>query len=247
MRQKSKREKPRYNMWQNTLFMIQTAWREEKSVLFLCVLPALLAVAINAMELIIAPAILRKVETAVPVVEVLLTIAFFALGLLSLQALLAYVDTNVGFGRIAVREGLGRKVGQKVVTMSYPLTEDPAVEKRMAKANMVTCTNTSAGEAIWGTWTEIIKNVLGFLLYLALLSALQPVLILVILLTALAGSASTSASGNISTGRKWTRCKRHCFIRGIRWRTSGPGHRRRDAGELPPGRQRLARERFVGL
>lgn len=61
--EKTKKEKPKYNMWQNSAFMIRLAWQvKEKKVLVLGVITALLAVATSLINLYISPMILACVE-----------------------------------------------------------------------------------------------------------------------------------------------------------------------------------------
>ena len=97
------KERPRYNLWQNTAYMAGLAWQEQKSVLALCLLQALFFVGLNLVNLFIAPSILGAVEDRVPLEGVLGTIAFFVLVLLVLNILKTWVATNTLFGRIAVR------------------------------------------------------------------------------------------------------------------------------------------------
>ena len=60
---KVKTPKPKYNMLQNSCFMISLAWKtKEKKVLVLCVLSALFAVLNNLIGLYISPTILAVVE-----------------------------------------------------------------------------------------------------------------------------------------------------------------------------------------
>ena len=86
---KTKKERPRYNMAQNAGYMIALAWREEKSVLWLCLLLAALHVAISVTELFLAPAVLGQVESAAPLPALFGTIAAFTVGLLLLRGLQA--------------------------------------------------------------------------------------------------------------------------------------------------------------
>ena len=78
-------------------------------------------------------------------------------------------------------------VGLKYDTTSFPNTEDPAVLKKLEKANNAMNSNSSAAEAVWKTLTELVKNIAGFAIYLALLSSLDPILIAVVLITTAAG------------------------------------------------------------
>ncbi|WP_108722216.1 ABC transporter ATP-binding protein [Gorillibacterium timonense] len=181
------KEQPNYTLWQNSAHMIGQAWRVRKSVLYLCLILALLAVATNLAELIMAPVILQKVEAVVPLPELVITIVLFAALLLVLASLKAYVLTNTLFGRIEVRLSILNKIHHKVSTTSFPNTEDAAVLKKLEKSNIAVSDNHQATEAIWNTLSDLLKNTVGFVIYLILLSSLDIVLVAVILITTVAG------------------------------------------------------------
>ena len=56
------KEKPKYSIWQNVCFMVRTAWRTHKRVLFMCVFIAAVQVGLNLAQLYVTPEILAKVE-----------------------------------------------------------------------------------------------------------------------------------------------------------------------------------------
>lgn len=181
---KEKAPKPKYHMGQNSWFMIKLAWTSrEKKVLVLSLLSAILAVALNLVNLYVSPTILSAVERHAPVAELLLTIAGFVLGMMLLSAASAYVDSNTLYGRISVRCALITLIGRKATTTSYPNLDDDRFRKLLAKSGDCTCANWTATEAIWTTLTNLITNILGFLIYVSLLTTVQPVLVFVILVT----------------------------------------------------------------
>lgn len=187
MTQSKKKEKPLYNLWQNTAWMMGNAWKTRKSVLFLCVAVAAGAVALSLTELFVTPAVLQKVETAAPFPELLGAVIGFALLLMLVSALNAYLGQNTLFGRIEVRLSIIKMMTRKYDVTSYPNTEDPAVLKKYEKAQNATNNNYAATEAIWNTLADLLKNIAGFVIYLALLSSLDPVLLVVVLATAVIG------------------------------------------------------------
>ena len=73
--QKAKKEKaqrPKYNMAQNSWFMIKLAWTSgEKKVIVLSILSALFAVALNLINLYVSPTILSVVERQASVIELI--------------------------------------------------------------------------------------------------------------------------------------------------------------------------------
>lgn len=121
--------KPTYNMFQNAGYMIRLAWRNRKSVLWLCLVLALLHVAISLTELFLAPLVLGKVETVAPLWELFTTIAVMAGTLAVLRGAQAYLNQNTMFGRIQLRMNLVLGIVLKVVTTSYPNVGKPDLEK----------------------------------------------------------------------------------------------------------------------
>ena len=182
------KQKSKYNMWQNCCFMVRLAVKtKEKKVPILCTLTALLAVAINLTEITITPAIIGAVEIHAPLPRLFAVIAGFVLLRMLLIAASSYVDTNVLYGKITVRGELISQVNTKRTTTSYPNTYEEQFQKMEAKASDSLNCNSAAGEAIWGTMASLLQNSLGFLIYLVMLSYVNPLLIVIITATALAG------------------------------------------------------------
>ena len=174
----------RYTMLQNAWYMVRLAWRERKSVLWLCLALAGLHVAISLAELFLAPLALGKVEAAAPLPELFGTIAAMAGTLALLRAVRAYIDQNTLFGRVQLRTSLNLQVITKAVSTSYPNSSDLSLLQEKERADRALDSNSSAGEAVWRVMTEIFQNLLGFGIYLALFLSLDPVLILLAVATA---------------------------------------------------------------
>ncbi|MBP3705237.1 MAG: ABC transporter ATP-binding protein, partial [Clostridia bacterium] len=103
-----------------------------------------------------------------------------------------YLGQNKMFHRITVRTNLLIDLSTKLAETSYPNMEDQAVLNEVEKASMTINNNNSATEAIWETLSRILQNVLGFVIYLFLFYAVDPVLTVVILITAVIGYAVNS-------------------------------------------------------
>lgn len=69
--------------------------------------------------------------------------------------------------------------------MSYPDTLDQNVRKKMDKASMLVASNLAATEAFWITLVNLLKNVVEFIVFLSLLAALDPFMIIAVLTTAI--------------------------------------------------------------
>lgn len=181
---KEKDSKPKYNMAQNSWFMIKLAWTSgEKKVLVLSLLSALMAVALNLFNLYVSPTILSVVERHASVVELIWTIVIFILALMLVSAASAYVNTNTLYGRFSVRCEIINLLNRKAATTSYPNVDDDRFRKLLAKSGECINSNQAATEAIWATLTMLVTNLLGFVIYVSLLTSVQPLLIFVILVT----------------------------------------------------------------
>lgn len=169
-----KTPKPKYNLWQNTGFMLRTSRKYAKSVFPLCIVLALLSAGKSVAELLIAPAILNKIELSASLGSVVLTIAAFAFVLMLLSGLRSYVDTNALFGRIAVRsQGIYLSISRKYAKTSYPNLLNTDFLALGEKASAACAGNSESSEAIWTTLTDLMTSCIGFIVYLALLTNLN--------------------------------------------------------------------------
>jgi ATP-binding cassette subfamily B protein len=185
--EKLKRPKPKYGMASNSAYMARLAWHTQKSVLFLCLAQVVLGVTMQVLGLFFAPQVLKNLEAAVPFSALIGTIVKFALALALVGAFDAYVRQNTLFGRVDVRSILVSKIYGKVALTSYPNVEEQGFLKLLEKSHSAVEGNAKAGEAIWNTLVELFKNFVGLLVYFALLIALDPLILLVTLLTAFTG------------------------------------------------------------
>ena len=129
----SKREKPAYNLWQNSAYMICFAWKKRKSVVLLCLALAALAAATDLIGLFIAPTVLRQVQEKVPLQTLLTTIACFAAALIAVGAANSYAAANTMFGRTEMRIGIFAAICEKSAKTSFPNTEDQKLQKNLIK------------------------------------------------------------------------------------------------------------------
>lgn len=181
------KEKPKYNMWQNVCFMVNSAWKTHKSVLVMCVAIAAIQVGLNLVQLYVTPEILAKVEQRVSLGELLRTIGLFSAALFLLTGVKDYLTENRLSAEVDVRSSIIQLITRKTCETSYPNTRDPKVLKLLEQADEATNSNQQAAEHIWHTLTQILTNVVGFVIYLFLLSGLNTFLLLVVVVTTLIG------------------------------------------------------------
>lgn len=182
---------PSYSELQNVSWIVKIAWQQRKSVLVLTILAAIVALFTSLVQLLIPPIILQEVETSAPFSQLIWTILSFTVSLMLLGATSTYLFNNTLLGRTEVRLHVMKNICYKQDTMSFPYVEDPQILKKLEKAQQAIDNNASAAEAIWNTLGNLLQNIFGFFLYLALLSTLNPILIILTLATAVIGFFAT--------------------------------------------------------
>jgi ATP-binding cassette subfamily B protein len=184
---KEKISRPKYNMGQNSWFMVQLAWTTgEKKVVVLSLLAALTAVSQSLINLYVSPSILSVVERRASASELIATILGFVLALMFVSAASAYVYINTPFGRLTVRMEIAALINRKAATTSYPNIWEEKFQKMLAKAYDSTYADWAETQEVWTTLTDLATNIIGFVFYLILMSSVQPFLLLVILATTVA-------------------------------------------------------------
>lgn len=184
---KEKKKKPTYNMWQNTAYFVKAAWDNCPSVLWICLLLAVVTAGATVVEMLFVPVVLGQVEGHVPLTQLLATIGVFTLALLLLWGGKSYLNTNALFGRIQVRMYISGEISRKSTSTSFSNLLDTSFLKWKEQALRTCNTNRDASEAIWTTWTDILTNVLGFVVYLVLLTGLSGWMVALVILTTAVG------------------------------------------------------------
>lgn len=181
------KEKPKYNTLQNVGFMLGMARRVDKSIPFLCAGIAVATAGSTIAQLLLAPAVLARVETHAPLQSLVWVILAFTGVLFVLYGVKAYLDENAIYGRISVRLEIIGRICDKMAGTSFPNILDTGFDKSVEKSVGACSSNQDAVEAIWQTLTDLLTNLLGFGAYLVLLSGLHPFLLAVVVVTTAAG------------------------------------------------------------
>ena len=172
------KERPKYGVFSNINFMLNQAREFAPSVIWLGILMSLLTVGLQTMQLLFTPAILQTIEEQKLLQDFLLLIFRFTIIILIVNALRAYVRENTMFGRIEIRTKIVSKVSQKQGTTSYPNIFKSDFQKLLNRATAALSGNDEPGEAIWETLSLILGGLLGSIVYLLLMSRVDPWIIL---------------------------------------------------------------------
>ena len=184
---KENKTKPKYGLFNNMGFMISNANKVSKSIMICTIVISILTVALNLTELYVAPYILAKVEKKVSIPELIITIAVFAGVLFILTVLKGYLEEGCLYGRISARSAIVAEINNKMNTTSYINTLKTPFKELKGKARDATMSNQKATEHIYTTMNSILTNIIGFVIYLVLLSNIDILLIMVVIATSIIG------------------------------------------------------------
>lgn len=176
-----RKTKQGYSVSKNVGWMIQNAWKNEKSVIWFCLLLAFLGVLLNLVQLFIAPEILGKVEEGASISSLFTTVGVFSGLLFLLLGLRRYVVKNTLIGRVFVRMNIAFQIAYKRNTTSYENHINTKVTRMLKKAEMALHGNQSSAEQIWTTLTNLLENGMNFIIYLFLLSNLEWWIVLLVI------------------------------------------------------------------
>lgn len=184
--QKSKKQTS-YSILSNVMWMVKLAWQIYKAAPILCLVSAILEILLQVTNLYIAPGILHQVEIHASLSCLLLTIGAFTAALFLLMGLKEYVRDNTTCPFISVRTAIIEKIGEKCNTTAYSNTLDTSFIKLRDKAFFCTSTNSQSTERIWHTLTFLLQNTGGFLVFLTILSPLNPWILALMVFTCVLG------------------------------------------------------------
>lgn len=178
--------KKRSSVWSSFRFLAKEAAACKHGELpYACVMWAVMSVAINIAELFLAPVILAKISKQAPVAELLSAVGIFVITLLLLYAGKVIALNVLYYGESPLQYHLRERVSNKHLTTSYPNTENTELRELYNKANASIQMGGSNGErAFWVSATELMIAVLSFGLCFMLLANLHPVLMVVIVVSA---------------------------------------------------------------
>ncbi|MCC8195271.1 MAG: ABC transporter ATP-binding protein/permease [Ruminococcus sp.] len=182
------KEKPKYGILSCVWFMIKCAWTNgEKKVVILGLLFLLVVTGQSVAGLYISPSIIAVLERNGTASELLITIIGFTLILVFLAMARQYIDTNILYGRITTRSEIINLINTKCAETSYPNLGNEKFQTILNKALPTTYSNSSACEAIWKTICSFLSNLLGLIIYAAILSTANVWILLLVTVTALVG------------------------------------------------------------
>lgn len=190
---KEKKPKPKYNMFQNVGFMLKTAAEaKEKKIFAITAALILLSVGNGLLSIYAAPLVIRGLQENASLQSLLLTVLWVFSSMALIDTAYTYINVNAPYPKISVRMHILKKVNEKACTVSFQSRLETRYRELSRGAYSYCSNNNSATEAIWNTLFSLGSSIIGFVVFVVMLTAVQPVLLAIVVVTSLIGYFSTN-------------------------------------------------------
>ena len=184
---KKEKENPKYNIWQNSSYVIKNAWKQDKTVLLVILAQIFLTVALSIVALFLPRTVVAQIIGGVQINILVLTILAFTATTVILQFIMRYFSSAYNFKRSLLRIKITHDILTKTITTDYPNLEDRHFNDVKQKADEQTYSNGDSTEQIYADFAEFGINILGFIVYIALLISVNPLVLLITAITTVFG------------------------------------------------------------
>jgi len=183
-----KREKPKYNMGQNSVWLLAMSWRRDKRLILWFGSQAIMTVAIATVGIFLPAVVVGHITGGADFAQLAATIGIFAGTLIILHSSQSFVSQRKHVTATTARCFLNKKMLIKAISVDYANLEIQEYTDAHNKALDQVNSNNCSTEQIYYNFENILANVLGFIVFLALLAVVNPLIMVITVVTALLGA-----------------------------------------------------------
>jgi len=183
----SAKEKPSYSVWQNTLYVLRLALERKRFTPLVMLVQSLLATAIPVVAMFLPMAVVALILREVDINMLVLVIVAFSIATVVLQTTKSYLGVVGRAQRNALRHSQIHSILYKILNADYANLEKQSFIDAQEKANQVTGNPQEAAQQIYYSLENVITNLLGLIIYTALLAQINPLILLLATSTTAAG------------------------------------------------------------
>jgi len=182
-----KKEKPRYSVWQNTIYLFRIALDRKRFTPLVLIIQSLLTTAIPTITMFlpmtVVALILREANAGLLVV----TVVAFTVAIATLQAIKTYLNAVSRAQRNSIRHSQIHAMLDVMFNTDYANLEKKAFTDAREKADHVAGNPQEAAQLIYYSLENVLSNVLGLVVYTILLVQVNPLILLLTIATTTAG------------------------------------------------------------
>ena len=169
-----KREKGKYNTFQNFMWMVKRSKISRVPyLLWISILSGILACIINVVGMLTTPMILDLLESGKSIAIFMQTISLVIGLLIVLTGVKTYLHFYMSIPKISCRTGIIESIAEKFSITSFPNVEDEKFLKLQEKASSACNNNSKATEDIWNKIEDLVRYSFSLLIYFVILTKLK--------------------------------------------------------------------------
>jgi ATP-binding cassette subfamily B protein len=214
---------PTYSLGSNIMFSLRTHWKAKKSTLIFCALDAVMSVLLPFVRILLPKLVIDELTAGTTPAHFATVVGGGAALLLVLSCVKGYTDVIAthSVGTMAAIESVSQMMGKRM-DMDYEVLEDPASKAVEEKALRASESNHSPAHNIPRTLNRLISNILGFSLYGSVIAIIHPVILVLLILSAVISWLSLSSARKYERETRGERSALHKRLRYIQESTKSP-------------------------
>ncbi|MBQ8897225.1 MAG: ABC transporter ATP-binding protein [Clostridia bacterium] len=184
-RNKKPRRKPKYGFLSCLWYSLKVSWKAEKGVAIASVAVIPVSLCLNAINLYLPTAILRELELSSPYEKLLAVVLTLGISLSLLYAVNTYISIKRRDSEMYIFSGMYVGLYRRYLDMDRFLHLDPETNKKITRAKR-SIQNNHAAPIHFTKWVgDLVLNLLNFVLFGAVISLLNPLVLLLIVASSL--------------------------------------------------------------
>lgn len=184
---KDKKEKPKYNALQNSIYVINGAWKRDKTLLFIILAQIILTVTTSTVGIFLPKAVVEQITNGTDIKTLILIICAFTLTTVLCSAALSFLGNVSGPKKSWLRLRLCADIMNKTIETDYANTENNNFIGLRQKVNETNYGYEMITTEIYERFKELGINLLGFTVYMVLLISVNPLVLLITAVSAVFG------------------------------------------------------------
>lgn len=183
--QKDSKKKPRYTLWENLVYYFKILYQFNSKVIYMVAVGIPLSIFATLLSVYTPKIILDRLEFSDTFTE----IAFVIVGIFSVKLLTDLVNNGVDAQKqlydTSTWSYFEILFEKKRLSIDYEYLEDPNIQVMSSKANQAVRNNHTMTATLPSTLSSFVTNSLCFLLFGGVLTTLNPLIILILMVTTL--------------------------------------------------------------
>lgn len=167
----------------NMVYLIKNMWKWDKILFLLCLLQIPLKVMVPFLGIYIPKILIDSASQKVSVEQLFLNLGVPILSIIVLNVLLNFSSSITNNRKISYRMGYVQFITDKVMDTDFENIDGPSGQEKMEKGVMALNNNSSATEASIKYGVELFSNIVGFILYMGIISSINLWIIVFLILS----------------------------------------------------------------